>query len=357
MRVFLATFLPLVAFASPTPHRPLIKRADMRPYSIDVSCEVADSRFPNVDFFAKADNAVKGVANLAELAWDEWWYQKKYDEVASTYLALDKARRRDRAATKDMINNANSYIQFVNDIYWNNKFNNNLPPRRPEAVKADLQCIGGGEKYVNQVVDANIQDFCTRASESYHPSSDGRTYYYYNKGTPEEDQFEPHSYLDRDIDGRNVYEQCIDVMPQIIHGCDKQSQWKYGGAIYFNQADGKTQYEYSIAPQKDRPTPIPDKVSGKCDVWYKFPYYDEFFIYGAQFAATDFGQDKLLPNLRRCGVVSEWAFDYQENPDGTQGNYEWRAYGRIPIGAQQWDCVRQAVVNAGGPSDIGCGGK
>jgi hypothetical protein len=36
---------------------------------------------------------------------------------------------------------------------------------------------------------------------------------------------------------------------------------------------------------------------------------------------------------------------------------EWNAYGRLPIGSQMWDCVRKAVVDSGGPSDIGCGGR
>lgn len=87
------------------------------------------------------------------------------------------------------------------------------------------------------------------------------------------------------------------------------------------------------------------------------PFYDEFYIYGGLWADTDHGQEKLMPSLRHCGVVSESAFDYLLNPDDSGADYEWRAYGRLPVGAQQWIRVKQAVIDSGGPGDIVCGGK
>jgi hypothetical protein len=142
--------------------------------------------------------------------------------------------------------------------------------------------------------------------------------------------------------------KCKESLLHTIYGCDINSHWKYGGVYTW----GNESYAYYFAPKRDRPAQ-PDKVSGKCDVWYKF-WYDEFCIYGGGWASHDHSQEKPLPNFRRCGVVSEWRFDYRDDP---QDDIEWEAYGRMPIGAQQWDCVRQVVVDSGGPSDIGCEGK
>lgn len=146
---------------------------------------------------------------------------------------------------------------------------------------------------------------------------------------------------------------CLSTMPKLFHGCDTSSKWKHGGAYTFTQG-GEDIYTFYVEPRHERPFPIPESPFGKCDVWYKF-FYDEFYLYGGLFAGSDFGQSALLPNLRRCGVVSEWRFDYRVEPsdDGT----EWEAYGRLPIGSQMWDCVRSAMVDSGGPSNIGCGGS
>lgn len=51
------------------------------------------------------------------------------------------------ASTSDVINNADSYAQFVNAIYWKNALGYLPPPDLEVALTPQKNCIGGGGTY------------------------------------------------------------------------------------------------------------------------------------------------------------------------------------------------------------------
>ncbi|KAH8727070.1 hypothetical protein GQ44DRAFT_758170 [Phaeosphaeriaceae sp. PMI808] len=264
-----------------------------------------------------------------------------------------------KARTADVVQNADSYTQFVNAVFFTSKWGFLPPPAREEKLKEELECYNGGNAYVDKGQDKHIEDFCNKVAAEYQPGSFGEITKQYNEGTPEHFQLK----FSRDQTGKlpsnDVKKQCTDTVPKLFHGCDTSSGWKHGGAYTFRKGEGnnrKDVYAYSFDPKRDRPNPIPAKLPSKCDVWFKFfNGYDEVFVSGGLWAGDDWGQSRLLPNLRRCGALTGWRFDYRAEP-GKDG-LEWDAFATLPIGHQQWNCVRQAVVDSGGAADIGCGGK
>lgn len=84
---------------------------------------------------------------------------------------------------------------------------------------------------------------------------------------------------------------------------------------------------------------------------YKF-LYNSVWIHGGGWADDEDRRNLLADNVRRCGVVTKWTFDWYE--DASSDGMEWEAYGRLPIGGQMGGCVRQAIVDSGGPSDVEC---
>ncbi|KAF2468348.1 uncharacterized protein BDR25DRAFT_344341 [Lindgomyces ingoldianus] len=258
-----------------------------------------------------------------------------------------------KAKTADVVQNADSYTQFVNAVFFTSKFGFLPPPQREVPLTGKLECGGANNEYVDKTQDKYIEDFCTNVAAEYQPGSIGEIARQYDEGLPEHVRFRFYRRPGGKLLPNEIKKQCTDTMPKIFHECDTSTNWKHGGAYTFSKGQDDI-YTYYVEPRHERPDPIPTKLPGKCDVWYKF-WYDEFYIYGGLWAGNDWGQGQLLPNLRRCGIVSEWRFTYKEEPD--KDGVEWEAYGRLPIGAQQWNCVRQAVVDSGGPSDIGCGGS
>ncbi|KAF1817297.1 hypothetical protein P152DRAFT_14723 [Eremomyces bilateralis CBS 781.70] len=258
-----------------------------------------------------------------------------------------------KARTEDVVQNADSYTQFVNAVFFTSKFGFLPPPAKKEPLDEELQCFGYDNEYVDKSQDKFIKDFCHKVAAEYKPFSSGRIEHEYDEGLPGQVRFKLHRTSDGTLPSDEVERQCNSAMSKIFHGCDTSTNWKHGGAYAFTK-DKKEIYTYLVEPARSRPDPIPAKLPGTCDVWYKF-WHAEFFIHGGLWAEGDYGQDKLLPNLRRCGVVTAWKFEYREESD--KDNLEWYAYGHLPVGAQQWNCVRQAVVDSGGPPDIGCGGK
>lgn len=219
------------------------------------------------------------------------------------------------------------------------------------------ECAGKEEEYFwRDNARAHVDEYCNEMGGQYKPGTEGNFEKSYETGTAEEQIWSFQWKAKGQSEQPAVVEKCKAVMADLIDGCDTNShEWKHGGRFVWatdpNSPDAE--YTFNMRAKRARNTPVGKRV-GKCDVWYKF-WYDEFFISGGGFAGADHGQSQLLGNLRRCGVVSEWRFDYYDKiqDDGT----EWNAYGRIPIGAQQWDCVRRAMVDSGSQGDIGCGGR
>jgi hypothetical protein len=146
---------------------------------------------------------------------------------------------------------------------------------------------------------------------------------------------------------------CTEKMLTILDGCDTTSKYKHAGN-YDSKKDTGTSYEIDLQSNRLNSVSVPTAF---CDVWYNFPApYNEVYMRGSGFASHDWGQDKLLPGLHKCQGVTGWKFEYKESElNGVL--YEWEAYTNILIGAQQWGCVRDAMVAAGAPESLGCGGR
>lgn len=233
-------------------------------------------------------------------------------------------------------------------IYMKKKFGFLPPPSRQKPLEPNLECYGDGDEWVEaKLAEAHIDGFCEKAAEKFK-EKEGRWFAEeYSEDTPEHVEFKlewGHTLMPPD----EVEAQCMESMPKILHHCDTDSGYKHGAAMTW----GDEEFVYYINPKHERPAM--DEPAGSCDVYYKF-LYDEFWIYGAGWAGDDHGQSELLPNLRRCGVVSSWTFEYYD--EYSDAGMEWKAKGKLPVGAHQWDCVRQAVVDSGGPPNLGCGGS
>lgn len=91
-----------------------------------------------------------------------------------------------------------------------------------------------------------------------------------------------------------------------------------------------------------------------CDVSYKF-LFDGFEIRGKNWPDAKLGTngEGLLKELKGCGAVTKWRFEYTPN----DVKYQWYAHGRLPIGTKS--CVGNAVLTAGGSTKGNChgGGK
>lgn len=244
-------------------------------------------------------------------------------------------------------------------VYFTSKFGFLPPPERKIALEEKLECYNGGHEYVHKGQDKHIEEFCTKVAAEYVPGSQGEIALQFNEGTPEQVAFRFLRNSRGKILPNDIKAQCTKTMLRLFHDCDTQSQWKHGGGFTFSEGKDNNRvdvYTYYVDPKHARPDPPPARLPSSCDVWYKFfGGYDEFFVSGGLWAGDDWGQSQLLPNIRRCGAVTAWRFNYRAEPDGN--GIEWDAYGTLPIGAQQWNCVRQAIVDSGGAPDVGCGGK
>ena len=218
------------------------------------------------------------------------------------------------------------------------------------------QCNGINNKnYVTQsTLAANIQDFCTAsAAQPNGIATAGSTFTKdYNANTPDHMTLTT-TWPPGPLNFQIFPDECKYYMNTIMNGCDvpsggsNPSNWKHGG----NMNDHNS-VSYTITPNANRASP-PDKPLGNCLSWYKF-FWATFDVYGGGWADSDFGQDPggVLAQLRGCGAVTKWGFDYYDTPasDGT----EWHAYGRLPIGTR--GCVGRAVASSGGFAGK-CGGN
>lgn len=117
------------------------------------------------------------------------------------------------------------------------------------------------------------------------------------------------------------------------------------------------QLTFTVQPAKTRRKEPPTYGGGHTCNLNDWVFYKEFNIQGYGFAEDDWGQSKLLGNLRGCGVVTDWEFTYYDsaqcNSDKGQTEppewdcWEWYSTGKLPIGPQIKGCVYQALKDAG----------
>lgn len=209
------------------------------------------------------------------------------------------------------------------------------------------------QHYVTQsTLAANIQDFC-KASVGQNIANSGSTFTKdYNAGTPDHVTLTT-TWPDGQLNYQVFADECNYYLGTIMDGCNIPSgnsnpmNWKHGGSMKDNNG-----VAYTIAPNANR-APAPERPLGNCLSWYKF-FYATFDVYGGGWADSDFGETSggVLTQLKGCGTVTGWNFEYYNNPasDGT----EWHARGKLPVGTRK--CVGRAVTSSGGFSG-GCGGN
>lgn len=216
------------------------------------------------------------------------------------------------------------------------------------------QCNGiNNQNYITQsTLAANIKDFCT-ASAGQNIANSGSTFTKdYNTGTPDHVTLTT-TWPKGSLNYQVFADECNYYLSTIMNGCDipngdsNPMNWKHGGSMKDNNG-----VVYTIAPDGNR-APAPDKPLGNCTSWYK-GIYATFDVYGGGWADSDFGQSGggVLAQLRGCGAVTGWSFEYYDSP-GSDGT-EWHAWGKLPIGTRR--CVGRAVPSSGGFSG-GCGGN
>ncbi|KAF2108566.1 hypothetical protein BDV96DRAFT_587435 [Lophiotrema nucula] len=262
------------------------------------------------------------------------------------------------ASTADVVQNADSYTQFVNAIHFTDLFGYLPPPRREVPITETHECFpqtGEAQLYVDKFQDQHIADFCNKIAAEYTPGSIGEMVHEYDVDKPEHVRMRFYRRPGGKLGAAAVQAQCLDTMPKLFHGCDTSSKWKHGGVHTFSQGDDDI-YTYYLEPRHTRPDPIPDSPPALCNVWSKFAHV-EFTISGGLFAGNDHGQGTLLPSLRTCGVVTDWEFHYKDSGEPDENNIEWDATGSLPLGSQMWGCVRWAMIQAGAPESLGCGGS
>lgn len=216
------------------------------------------------------------------------------------------------------------------------------------------QCNGiNNQQYVTRsTLAGNIQDFCN-ASAGHNIANSSSTFTKdYNAGTPDHVTLTttwPNGPLNYQVfaDECNYYLGTIMDACDVPNGDSNPMNWKHGGSMKDNNG-----VAYTVAPNTNR-APAPDKPLGSCTSWYK-GFYATFDVYGGGWADSDYGQSPggLLTQLKGCGAVTGWSFEYYNSPasDGT----EWHAWGKLPIGTRR--CLGRAVPSSGGFSG-GCGGN
>ncbi|KAE9983375.1 hypothetical protein EG328_010012 [Venturia inaequalis] len=259
--------------------------------------------------------------------------------------------RDDHPSTENVISNADSYNQFVQAIYFKSRFGFLPPPASIVAFKETIECAGNPNEYIDStILDRYGPDFCTEVTTKYKAGTQGSFGQTFAKGTPSEFNLEL-SWSDRATFSNDaVDQQCLDAIGRTTHNCDTASRWKSGG--YYTISDGEDDvFTYLVKPNKERP-PVPTALPATCKVAYKF-LYNSFWIKGGGWADDEERRDLLAANVRRCGAVTAWRFDWYGVGGGSEG-MEWEAYGRLPVWMGTWNCVAKAVVDSGGRADVEC---
>ena len=199
--------------------------------------------------------------------------------------------------------------------------------------------------YITQsTLASNIEDYCSASAAQQLVNSGTAFSKDYNAGTPDHVTLTT-QWPTGPLNYQVFQEECTYYMSVVTNGCDVPSgsiiplNWKHGGSIADNN-----KVTYTITPIENR-APPPNKVIGHCESKYKF-LWTTFDVYGGGWADSDYcgSPGGLLAQLRGCGAVTSWNFEYYDTPakDGT----EWHAWGRLPIGTG--GCVGCAVMSSGG---------
>ncbi|KAL8792559.1 MAG: hypothetical protein Q9195_004858 [Heterodermia aff. obscurata] len=204
------------------------------------------------------------------------------------------------------------------------------------------QCNGLAQNnYITQAtLSNNIQSFCAAsAAQPNDIANTGSTFSQdYNANTPDDVTIKT-SWPTGPRDYQIFADECNYYLSTISNGCDVPSggsnpmNWKGGGIM-----SDHNNITYTVTPRANR-APAPNAPLGSCKSWYKF-FYATFDVYAGGWADSDYGQSSggLLAQLRGCGVVTGWQFEYYDAP--ASDGMEWHAWGKLPIGTRGNDKAR-----------------
>lgn len=236
-----------------------------------------------------------------------------------------------------------------------------LGVQAPECKETDqFRCWQdtGRRAYASEErMNANAESFCNkdmqvawRGGIGYLGSAT------YHLGTPDEQTFAVQLNAETvNMDEQELRDLCLESMQRIVNGCDggdasNPLDWKFGG----QWKRGENTWEVT-AMAENRPWPVIQEASGKCEGWYH-GYWSSYAIYGAGFSSYDYGQKTLLPNVNECaGPSSLWQFKYLDEP--TADGYEWKATFDDLIWVRARCFSNNKVVRAVGGFTNGCGGN
>ncbi|KAI9674953.1 MAG: hypothetical protein M1817_001359 [Caeruleum heppii] len=216
----------------------------------------------------------------------------------------------------------------------------NQPPSDPVPQSpSKTECHGiSGDKWVmhrEKAVEA-VKEFCAQKEKSVE----------YHDGSVDELRLSVDFPEDQNK-GPGDAPNCADnFINAVIDGCDGNDpvnnphNYKFGGA--FTLADSWT----------FRMEPLSQQVNElSCDISYKF-VFNGFEIRGKNWPDAKLGPngEGLLEELRGCGAVTNWGFQW--TPDDVK--FQWFANGQLPFGTR--NCVGNAVKSAGGSGVGNCEG-
>lgn len=203
-------------------------------------------------------------------------------------------------------------------------------------------------------IDDELEDACADFTNQYFSNGNNLKSGYwaktYNEGTPIAFEVSVGWKASAAINHVDAKKICHKHFETVLQQCDHNDAFKYGGHLDALDAEGT---EWRIKLLTDRPD-LDTIGDAKCDVWYHGGS-NTFNAKGVGFASSDYGQDKILPYLRTCGIVKDWKFKYELfEEDGVW--YEWKLSGWTYIGARWWGCLHSALVDAGATDGFKCGG-
>lgn len=132
----------------------------------------------------------------------------------------------------------------------------------------------GFEYFARETAIKHVEAFCDEAVHQYEVGKGGTFEKIYEEGKPESTMWSLTTTSKSRKPGSEVHSKCLQAMGELIDGCDtNDGTWKTGGGFTWG-SEGNNEYVFSIAPKRERPWPK-GEIVGDCDVWYKFPFYDE----------------------------------------------------------------------------------
>lgn len=238
-------------------------------------------------------------------------------------------------------------------IFYRSKFGF-LPEPKRGNVQAFKSCYNArGFNYIDENLGKVwAEDFCREAVGKYTQGQTSEYVAQWAEGKADHVEFAAHWKKRGKWSKFDFEERCIQVLPDLITDCDAGTRWKTGGVYEFKNNDDVI-YEFRVSPKYERGSNKPGGPVGRCSV-HNLLTQTNFNIYGGLYAGDDYGQNRLLPNLKKCAMVSNWHFEYYDAA-GRDG-VEWHAWGIMPPHWAANDCVSKAVGESGGPFQFHCDG-